>query len=451
MDRRSFLTGIAKAGFGAIALGGASKAMAGLVGLDVVEAQQRTLHLTITEAMAEMADMQQVYVWTFKEDNLPLSYPGPAIVGTEGETVSLTVTNGLREWHAFAIQAAGIETGPIAPGESTTISFVMPPAGTYLYLDPLNAPINRVLGLHGALVSLPVVPTTPYSDPSATIQELFADLGGEHFPGHAWDVERSWIWLFSAIDPKLHAAIQAGQSFTPDEFLLQAQPRYFTINGRGGYFSAHDPQIAPHGMLGEPGLIRILNAGLVSFSPHIHGNHCYELRTTSPNGITMPDNVHMVDTSRMWQCRTLDWLLPFEMPPDIPKRAECWPPREELAMVLTVPMNPLVYPMHCHCEMSQSANGGNYAAGLITHWSITGDARPGGVGAFLTDGGDGSTPGDPNGGGTGGTNPQNPNSGAKDNALPHPRRDRKKSDHQPSQHLLDGNVNRRPGGVRTVR
>jgi hypothetical protein len=28
--------------------------------------------------------------------------------------------------------------------------------------------------------------------------------------------------------------------------------------------------------------------------------------------------------------------------------------------------------MHCHCEMSQTAAGGNYPQGLVTHWQIEG-------------------------------------------------------------------------------
>jgi hypothetical protein len=33
---------------------------------------------------------------------------------------------------------------------------------------------------------------------------------------------------------------------------------------------------------------------------------------------------------------------------------------------------PLRYVMHCHCEMSQTAGGGNYPMGAVTHWEMTG-------------------------------------------------------------------------------
>ena len=35
--------------------------------------------------------------------------------------------------------------------------------------------------------------------------------------------------------------------------------------------------------------------------------------------------------------------------------------------------SPIEYPMHCHMEPSQTAAGGNYPGGLVTHWAITGD------------------------------------------------------------------------------
>jgi hypothetical protein len=44
-----------------------------------------------------------------------------------------------------------------------------------------------------------------------------------------------------------------------------------------------------------------------------------------------------------------------------------WPPKEE-------PF-PLLYPMHCHIEMSQTASGGQYPQGMVTHWELLGPKR----------------------------------------------------------------------------
>ena len=72
--------------------------------------------------------------------------------------------------------------------------------------------------------------------------------------------------------------------------------------------------------------------------------------------------------SVVWMLRPMwrkDVLLPFSKPDEIP--AEAWPPREEKF--------PLYYPMHCHIEMSQTAGGGNYPQGMVTHWEMLGTRR----------------------------------------------------------------------------
>jgi len=55
-----------------------------------------------------------------------------------------------------------------------------------------------------------------------------------------------------------------------------------------------------------------------------------------------------------------DMLLPFVKPFDAP----VWPPIEEKF--------PMRYVMHCHCEMSNTAGGGNYPQGMVTHWEMLG-------------------------------------------------------------------------------
>jgi hypothetical protein len=102
----------------------------------------------------------------------------------------------------------------------------------------------------------------------------------------------------------------------------------------------------------------VLNPGLATHSPHIHGNHVYVLAADG----RVQDNVFLVDTWTMRPDGRADVLLPFIRPPDIPPAA--WPPVEE-------PF-PHKFPMHCHTEMSQTSGGGNYPQGLVTDWVIEG-------------------------------------------------------------------------------
>lgn len=350
----------------------------------VATAQSAAFELRIGEALVEMIDKTAIYHRLFAADGGAPSFPGPVLLATAGERITITVINELDDDHAFEVPGvAGSATGPIPPGGTATVRFAVPAAGSYLYLDPLRAPVNRMLGLHGALVVLPRgvaaggPVNTPYTRPTPAVQHLFDDLGtAAHFPGDAWlppPADRSRIWLFHEVDPLLNQRIEAGQAVDPGQVRNNFLPRYFLINGRSGYFAAHEADTAPHGYIGEPQLIRILNAGLATHSPHIHGNHIFP---TAINGVVQ-ENLANADTWTVGPLERVDWLLPFVRPPDIAGNPAL-PLRDLLATELSLvlgdsPQSPLHYPMHDHTEQSQTAAGGNYPQGLITHFSILGD------------------------------------------------------------------------------
>lgn len=333
------------------------------------------INLVMTDALVEMYDLKRVYMWLFADQVGP-KFPGPTILATEGDLLGISLTNDLGEPHAFAVSGTTINSGPIAPGQAATVSFTAPPAGTYIYYDPLNEPVNRVLGLHGVLVSMPQAGNTPYSNPTPRVQQLFNDLGNTPaFPGEGWAPGRTKIWVFHNIDPRWNDLAQVGQPIDPAQFKEEWLSQYFTINGHSGFFASHHPDIVASGFVGQPHLIRIVNTGMNTHSPHIHGNHVFVL---SRNG-QVQSNVHFVDTDTTGPMDRVDWLLPFIRPPDLPGPKNVpirEAAREELALVDSrygLPQKPLAYPMHCHAEMSQTAAGGNYPGGLVTHWEIIGD------------------------------------------------------------------------------
>lgn len=347
------------------------------------------VNLSIEEALFAMVDGTLVYHWAFQDRNttgpgLP-QLPGPVISAVTGQKVRVTVTNNLAEDHAFSVLGLSETEITVPPGESRSVTFAAPAAGTYLYLDHLNAPVNRVLGLHGALVVLPSEGNTPYSNPTDAVQRLFDDLGTTaHFPRHAgspagWQRERFRIWLMHQVDPRFNERAQNGETITPADMAQSFLPRYFTINGKSGAFAAHDPASTLTGRIGQPMLVRILNAGLYTHSNHLHANHVY---VTAVNNVVR-DNVFFVDSFHIFPLDTVDWLVPFIRPPDIPGDPSI-PLRElipnELALTIEgpngspgVPQSPLGYPMHCHNEPSQTAAGGNYPQGAVLHFEFLGD------------------------------------------------------------------------------
>ncbi len=411
MNRREFLK-FSSCGVSFVAVGSTMPLILGGNPAFAQVSSSSRLDLEMVEVDAQMVDGVTVPMWAFEiNDNSPLGapellglprIPGPALFALEGDTIRLRVRNRIPNGglHAFAIPGV-VETEPLEEGDRAEVEFIAPKPGTYVYLDPLNAPVNRVMGLHGVLVVLPnpVGNFTPYSDPTPRIQALFGDLGraDRGFPGHPWDSARNAIWVFSTVDPvKNTAAFGSEAGLSPEAFRAGYLPQYFTLNGKSGFFAAQhhhveegeehtheslldrftfDSQanISISGRVGQPMLIRNVNAGLMWHSAHIHGNHVYYLsRSNYLSGTrTLFDNLFMLDTWTNAPGDIEDLLLPFIAPPDIPPNF--W---ERAAQGTNQEKFPLFYPMHDHNEISNTAAGGNYPHGMATHWQIDGDIDP---------------------------------------------------------------------------
>lgn len=375
MKRRSFL----KAG----ALGAATATAAALPVSQLSAASTSNYFaLTIAPANAQMIDGVMVYVLAYFRDSTLAS---AELRVREGEVITIDVINNDVAPHGFDIPGIPGATIPqIAAGATARVSFVAPPAGSFLYVDPYKAPLNRILGLHGPFIVEPANgltttgSPTPFSQAKLTPQvaAVFNALGGgsPRFPGNKWDPAdptREKLWLFSQTDPLVNAAVAAKQTVDPAKVVSTFLPRYFTINGlsgfdtavHGGHASPQAERIMASGRQGQPTLVRTMNAGLATHSVHIHGNHCMILTDSDAAGVHhLESNVYERDVWMLKPMHRIDVLLPFERPPDIPLAA--WPMKEE-------PW-PLRYVMHCHCEMSQTAGGGNYPMGAVTHWEMTG-------------------------------------------------------------------------------
>jgi hypothetical protein len=379
--------------------------------------------LRITSEMIELIDGQSVSMWAYsvaacegmtcnrvdvQNFRCRRPVPGPIFRVSEGEKIRVTIRNDTipRQPHGFEIH--GIPGSLIAPTlNEGTAEFTVPEgfAGSYLYLDSANAPVNRVLGLHGAFVVTPLDGRTPDGSPTpysraqqtSGLHALFDALGDagpasakvpnpapgyrpHRFPGEQWVAGREKVWVFNQIDRRFnHRAVETNEVIDPEEFKRNFLPRYFTINGLSGFHSASDEDNLPRGGEGQPMLIRTLNAGQAAQSPHLHSNHIFELAVSDGDGsVKVMENVIEKDTWALYHfdpaenfmdpddpsqvpTYSADILLPFERPCDVPDAV--WPPAEE-------PF-PQRWVVHCHYELSQTAAGGNYPQGGIIDWEMT--------------------------------------------------------------------------------
>ena len=317
-------------------------------------------------------------------------FPERTLIAETGSTISIRVTNNLSQDHSLQFLNVGagnshVGTGVIRPGQTKTLSFKAPTEGSYLYCDPgadpadpEADPVQRVLGLFGAL--LVVNPDAPWrSEPSRI------------------EFERQWVWILHNVDP-VWAGIASRQG-TVDPDKTPVYPRYFTLNGRSGFQSlaastdeslnrireedtlmsgsprqidVRDFSLSPApGTVRAGQLMRFVSAGVIHHQLHFHGNHLW---TVGRNGEPFPRSGGHIDAEghvvlQQWEdvielhpLDRKDSMLPLRRPPEAIDQV--WNARKE----------DWLYPMHCHAEPSQVARGGMYPGGLVGHWAV---AAPG--------------------------------------------------------------------------
>jgi hypothetical protein len=508
MDRREF---IRKSSLGLTALVVGSQISVPWQRGGQAYAASQALNFTITDAIKQMVthtprNNATCYFWVFKDmiprtdypAGFPAEVPGPQVFATAGETLTITLNNDRNasgETMGFAIARGGTLpgsvvfnskdsglSGGIAPGASATFDFPVPSPGTYLYYAFRNSigpgdPLPRLMGLHGALVSMPggtVQPFNwspyPYSDEALAaapgVKRLYDDFGtAPWWPGKSWHAGdaaahnpappfRQYIWLVHEASPVLFAAVgnnanisftnQNGtpfrgsardpnifiEAFVNDAFIATSndgrantpkldrfnlKPHFFTIDGQSGHFAHNHATITPMHRVGEPCLIRIINAGLWTHSMHIHANHVY---VTSVDNVPQ-ENPLWVDVFLLHPMGHMDYTLPYMRPPDVPNVGgfgrggsgskamptlanppfpgfpgatphPAWPPVEEFSLHhpkigtmkkgflggtvdIAQRQSPLCFPMHSHSEPDQSTQGGNYNTALISGMYFIGD------------------------------------------------------------------------------
>lgn len=237
-------------------------------------------------------DGKSIYIWGFSGSAGALArLPGPTMVIRQGETVTVNLTNQLREpvsiafpgqddvmvlnslgvWEPARPQydsSGGLTslTNAAQPGQTISYRFTAARPGTYLYESGTRPHHQVPMGLHGAIVVRP----EDY-DPVSNRTAYGAGTGTEFV--------REYLLIMSEIDPERHLALQQGLPFNPGNY----RPRYWTMNGRCSP-DTMIPDNVPHlpgqplgAMVGaEPGekvLLRYVGAGIGSYPLHPHGNH----------------------------------------------------------------------------------------------------------------------------------------------------------------------------------
>jgi FtsP/CotA-like multicopper oxidase with cupredoxin domain len=183
-----------------------------------------------------------VPIWGFAgSDAAPATLPGPVLMVDQGDTVTITIHNGLASALALAlptVSGLAVDTAGAAPGGTKAYTFTASRPGTYLYEAGHTADGARqvAMGLVGALVvRAPAVGGRP---------SAYGDAGS------AYDDED--VLVLTEVDPALNA--------NPTGFDLRTfNPTYRLINGKA--FPETDAVATD---VNRTVLLRYIDAGLIS-------------------------------------------------------------------------------------------------------------------------------------------------------------------------------------------
>ena len=218
-------------------------------------------------------------------------YPCPTLIVNQGDTVTVTVTNGLSGAGApnvslvfpgqvvaaaqvLAPTGAGLLTLEAAPGGAVSYTFTATNAGTYMYSSGTRPDLQIEMGLFGALI------VRPYGyDPMAGRAYNHADSSYDH----------EYLFLLSEMDPRIHGALEL-YGFTAGTLQVEEAgwladyfSGYWFVNGR----NAPDTMLMsgvpwlptqPYGSMvrmtpGDRILMRVIGGGREMHPFHHHGNH----------------------------------------------------------------------------------------------------------------------------------------------------------------------------------
>jgi FtsP/CotA-like multicopper oxidase with cupredoxin domain len=324
----------------------ASAAVPGISG-NPIGATGSTFNLTAQDAYLNQPDGSAIYSWgygcvtgstpafvpaasfAFTPTCNTMQVPGPTMVVTEGQIVTISLTNNLPTaagntsllFPGFNVttscttapnatgQQQGLLTCEAAPNGAVTYTFTAAAPGTHAYYSGTQGDLQVEMGLYGAVV---VLPKTVPAACTNTVTNLYGKpdygttTGITGFPEQdfrlskaAYDhprtcYDREYLFQWAEMDSRIHsqaaAQVQAKAGCTAGTMgcSLDVQtepyhPAYFLINGRSmpdlmdpNYASEypHQPYNGnPHMHPGELTLIRTIGQGRWQHPFHEHANH----------------------------------------------------------------------------------------------------------------------------------------------------------------------------------
>jgi FtsP/CotA-like multicopper oxidase with cupredoxin domain len=288
-----------------------------------------TFNLTAQDSYLTQPDGRSIYSWGYGCNGVPSGFaptmigqncptmqvPGPTLIVTEGQTVTVTLTNNLPTgagntsilFPSFEVTATngvpGLLTQEAVPGQSVTYTFNAGSPGTRAYYSGTQGDFQVEMGLFGAVIVLPAnVPAScTASEPNLQAEAHWGEtdfrLAHAAYDHPSTCYDREYLFQLSEMDLRIHTnadaqivalknCVSSAASPCPTQISVPTEPynpEYFLINGRSmpddmdpNYASEypHQPYNGdPHMHPGELVLLRIIGQGRWQHPFHEHGNH----------------------------------------------------------------------------------------------------------------------------------------------------------------------------------
>jgi len=314
-----------------------------------------TFNLQARSEYLTQPDGSSVYSWGYGCTGAPAGFapsavsgafcgsmqvPGPTLIVTQGQTVTVNLTNNLPSaagstsilFPGFTVTSStgagtqrGLLTQEATPGGTVTYTFTATTPGTRAYYSGTQGDLQMEMGLYGAIIVLPsTIPSacttgihasnvsaqgaSSLAHPGVTEHDFRLAAAAYNHAAACYD--REYIFQFSEMDPRIHREAEAQSAKTCTGCMTVATepyiPAYFMINGRS-MPDDMDPNYAPqyphqpyngnpHMHPGELVLLRIIGQGRWQHPFHEHGNHVRVLARdgnlilsqTDPNSLAGP-------------------------------------------------------------------------------------------------------------------------------------------------------------------
>jgi len=222
--------------------------------------------------------------WGLADGGGRAQYPAPTLILTEGQTITVTLTNGLpasvsnvslvfpgqdnvTAFCAGGTCVQGALTLEAGPGGRVVYTFNASRPGTFVYHSGTRPDLQVEMGVTGAIVVRP-------RDGSRTAYGV----------GTNSDFDREYLFFLSEIDPRVHETVELGgvAALTPTDYLSDYFSNYWFINGRAApdtmntvsqLFPTQPYDSMPRMHPGERLLMRVVGGGSQFHPFHHHGNH----------------------------------------------------------------------------------------------------------------------------------------------------------------------------------